>query len=176
VERRPRSDACASKKACADLRPSSCSKEKNSHSALSLEEAPSSVIISLATRWIRMPAHWAPSLLPGFATFRSTAIMRSSFSRNGVERHFIHTVKNLGRGARVSSTLDRIDLHENGILRFALPNEGRDRGIAGITSIPVGLAVNLNGLEHGGQTSRGEQNVRRNSIVLEHVTAAGPER
>src|SRR4029077_1847100 len=72
------------------------------------------------------------------------------------------------------STLDRIDLHENGILRFALPNEGRDRGIAGITSIPVKLAVNLYGLKHGGQTSRGEQNVRRNSIVLEHVPPASP--
>src|SRR6476646_10675493 len=39
VERRPRSDAWLSKKTCADLRPSSRSKEKNSHSALSLEEA-----------------------------------------------------------------------------------------------------------------------------------------
>jgi signal transduction histidine kinase len=39
VERRPRSDAWLSKKTCADLRPSSRSKQKNSHSALSLEEA-----------------------------------------------------------------------------------------------------------------------------------------
>ena len=46
--------------------------------------------------------------------------------------------------------------------------------IAGVAAIPVGLAVNLYGLEHGGQTGRGEQNIRRNSVVLEHVTAAGP--
>ena len=56
MERRPRSDAWFFKKTCADLRPSSRSREKNSHSALSLEEAPSSVSISLAIRWIRMPA------------------------------------------------------------------------------------------------------------------------
>jgi hypothetical protein len=70
LERRPRSTACASK----GLRgpsPLIVQQGENSHSALSLEEAPSSVIISLATRWIRMPAHYAPSLLPGFATFRS---------------------------------------------------------------------------------------------------------
>src|SRR6476620_8800383 len=85
VERRPRSIACVSKKTCADLRPSSCSREKNSHSALSLEEAPSSVNISLATRWMRMPAHCAPSLLPGLATCRSTAIMRSSFSSTALK-------------------------------------------------------------------------------------------
>ena len=42
-------------------------------------------------------------------------------------------------------------------------------------SVPVGLAVNLYGLKHGRQTSGGEQNVRRNSVVLEHVTAAGPD-
>src|SRR6202043_209633 len=68
VERHPRSNACVSKKTCADLRPSSCSREKNAHSALSLEDAPSPVNISLAMRWIRMPAHCAPSLLPGLAT------------------------------------------------------------------------------------------------------------
>src|SRR6185369_11255572 len=85
VERRPRSDAWLSKKTCADVRPSSRSKEKNSHSALSLEEAPSSVSTSLAMRWTRMPAHCAPSLLPGSATCRSKAIMRSSFSRTALK-------------------------------------------------------------------------------------------
>ena len=39
VERRPRSDAWFSKKTCADFRPSSYRREKNSHSALSLENA-----------------------------------------------------------------------------------------------------------------------------------------
>ena len=73
------------KKTCADLRPSSCSREKNSHSALSLEEAPSSVSISLAMRWMRMPAHCAPSRSPGSAACRSKAIMRSSFSRTALK-------------------------------------------------------------------------------------------
>src|SRR4029077_8906615 len=58
--------------------------------------------------------------------------------QNGIEGYFIQTVENLGRRARASFTLDRVDLNENGILRFALLNEGGDRGIPGITSIPVG--------------------------------------
>ena len=70
--------------------------------------------------------------------------------------------------------LDRVDRNENGVLRFALPDERRDRGIAGIAAVPVRLAVDLDRLKHGRQTGRGEQNVRRNGVVLEHVTAAGP--
>ena len=47
-------------------------------------------------------------------------------------------------------------------------------GIAGIASVPVRLAINLYGLKHGGQTGRGEQNVRCNGVVPEHVTTTGP--
>src|SRR6202011_1637457 len=160
VERRPRSNACVSKKTCADLRPSSCSREKNSHSALSLEDAPSSVNISLATRWMRMPAHCAPLAVARIGDLPKHGDHAQLLQQDGVEGHLVHTVENLGRRARAPFTLDWVDLNKNGILRFALLNEGRDRGIAGITSVPVGLAVNLYGLEHGGQTSRGEQNVR----------------
>ena len=49
------------------------------------------------------------------------------FQQNGVEGHFVQTVENLGRRARASFTLDRVDLNENGILRFALLDEGCDR-------------------------------------------------
>jgi len=93
---------------------------------------------------------------------------------NGVEGHLIQTVRNLGGGARHAFALDRVDRYDNGVLRFALPDESRERGIAGIAAVPVGLAVDLDGLEHGGQTGRGEQNVRRNGVVLKNFTAARP--
>jgi hypothetical protein len=51
--------------------------------------------------------------------------------QNGIEGHFIQTVENLGRRARASFTLDRVDLNENGILRFALLNEGVIVGLPG---------------------------------------------
>jgi hypothetical protein len=50
VERCPMSVACVVRKASADLRPSSRKRVKNAHSALSFEDAPSSVNISLPIR------------------------------------------------------------------------------------------------------------------------------
>jgi hypothetical protein len=98
--------------------------------------------------------------------------MRSSFS--SVEGNLIQTVENVRGRARRSLALNRVDLDENGVSRLALLNEWRDGRIAGIAAVPVRLAVNLYGLEHGGKTGRGEQNVRRYGIVLEHVAAASP--
>jgi hypothetical protein len=82
--------------------------------------------------------------------------------QHGVEGHFIQTIQNLGRGARRSLALDRVNLNENSILRFALPNEGRQRGIARIAAVPIGLAVNFYRLKHGGQTAE----PRRTSGVI----------
>src|SRR5258708_6961070 len=48
-ERRPRSFAWCSRKACAERRPSSRSRQKKSHSAISLEEALNFVRISFGT-------------------------------------------------------------------------------------------------------------------------------
>src|SRR6476619_4905556 len=80
-ERCPRSCPFAFRKASAEKRPWSRSMLRKSHSALTFEEEPSSVKASLATRWIRIPAHSAPSQSPGFAICRSRAIIRNSFSR-----------------------------------------------------------------------------------------------
>ena len=60
--------ACVSRKICADFRPSSRNIKKNAHSAFNFEEAPSLVRILFETRWTRIPAHRAPSLLPQSAT------------------------------------------------------------------------------------------------------------
>ncbi len=95
--------------------------------------------------------------------------------KNGIEGHLVQPVENLRGRARRFVAFDRVDLNKNGVLRFALPDEGGDRRIAGIAAVPVGLAVDLYGLEHGWKTGRGEQNVRRYGAVLEHVTAASPD-
>jgi hypothetical protein len=57
---------------------------------LTFEEEPSSVKAWLATRWIRIPAHSAPSQSPGFATCRSQqrrSVCRP-VPRHGQQTHF----------------------------------------------------------------------------------------
>ena len=62
---------------------------------------------------------------------------------------------------RRARPLDRIDLHEDRVLRLAFPHQRRDGGVAGIAAVPIVLAVDLDGLEHGRQAGRGEQDVGR---------------
>jgi hypothetical protein len=94
---------------------------------------------------------------------------------NGIERHLVQPVENLRGRARRFVAIDRIDLNENSVPRLALSNEGGDRRITGIAAVPIRFAVDLYGLEHGGQTGRGKQNVRRNGAVFKHMTAASPD-
>ena len=93
--------------------------QKKSHSALSFEEC-AELGHHVASRCggCACCAQRAPSLSPGSATCRSSAIMRSSFSSDGVERHFVQAVEDVGRGARRARALDRVDLHENRVLRL----------------------------------------------------------
>ena len=126
------------------------------------------------TRWTRIPAHRAPSLLPQSTTCRSRAIMRSSFRATALkDTSFKRSRISEAERGTPSRSIGFIGT-ENGILRLALPDERRDRGIARIAAVPVGFAVDLDGLEHRGQTSRGEQNLRCNSVVPEDPTASGP--
>ena len=97
------------------------------------------------------------------SSFSSTALNDTSFSLLRISAPIVAFL-----------ALDRVDRNENGVLRFALPDQGRDRGIAGIAAVPVKLVIDLDRLKHGWQTGRREQNLRRNGVVLEHVTAAGP--
>ena len=76
--------------------------------------------------------------------------------KNGIERHLVQPVENLRGRARRFVAFDRVNLNKNGVLRFALPDEGCDRGIAGIATVPVRFAVDLYGLEHGWKAGRGE--------------------
>ena len=56
----------------------------------------------------------------------------------------------------------------------ARPDWRRDGGVAGIAAVPITLAVDLDCLEHGREARRCEQHVRRDLVVSEHPTAAGP--
>ena len=92
---------------------------------------------------------------------------------HGVERHFVQAVQDVGGAARDARPLDRVDGNENRVLRFALADERGQRRIAGIAAVPIGLAVDLDRLEHRRQTGRGEQDVGRHGVVLEHLAASG---
>src|SRR5215472_1718008 len=79
VERRPRSSAWALRNSLAACRPSSRNIVTNPHSALSFDEAPNLASASVMIRCVRICAQRAPSPVPGSATWRNRAIMRSSF-------------------------------------------------------------------------------------------------
>ena len=49
------------------------------------------------------------------------------FQQRRVERHFIQPVKDVARRAWNRGALDRIDLHQNRVVRLAIPNQGRHR-------------------------------------------------
>jgi len=70
-------------------------------------------------------------------------------------------------------TLDRVDLDENRVVRRAFAHQRRDRRVAGVAAVPIGLAVDLHRLEQGRQAGRGEQRVRRDRGVAEHAAPAG---
>jgi hypothetical protein len=95
--------------------------------------------------------------------------------QRGVERNFVQPVENFARRSRRAGPFDGIDGDEKRILRLAFADERRDRGIAGIASIPIGLALNFNGLEQGRQTRRRQKNVGRNLGVAKNAPASGPD-
>jgi hypothetical protein len=91
---------------------------------------------------------------------------------HGVERDLVQAVQDVGRAARDARALDRVDRNENRVLRFALADEWGQRRIARIAAVPIGLAVDLDRLEHRRQTGGGEQDVGRHGVVLEHFAAS----
>jgi hypothetical protein len=99
--------------------------QKNSHSALSFEEGPRSVIMALAMRWMRIPAQRAPSQSPVSATCRRTAINRSSFS-NGELNEISFKRSIISRAERgVPGRSTGFDLHQDRIARRALAHQWR---------------------------------------------------
>ena len=97
------------------------------------------------------------------SSFRTTALNDTSFRRFRISLALRGTPgRSIGLiGTRIVSC----DLHSR--------TSGVERRIAGIAAVPIGLAVDLDRLEHGRQAGRGEQDVGRHLVVLEHLAAAG---
>ena len=99
--------------------------------------------------------------------------MRSSLSKVALKDTSL-TRLTMSRALRGRARpFDGIDLHQDRIVRRALPDQRGDRGIARISAIPIGLAVDLDGLKHRRQAGGGEQDLWRQLGVAEDVPAPG---
>src|SRR6476646_722939 len=130
-------------------------------------------MVALEIRWMRMPAQRAPSLLPGSETWRSTTIMRSSFSKVAWNETSLTrlTMSRALRGVPGRSTgftctrIVSLDAHSR--------IKGVMVGLPGVAAVPIGLAVDLDSLKHSWQAGGGEQDLRRQFNIAENVPAPG---
>ena len=95
VERLPRSIACASRNVCAAFLPSSRRKEKNGHSALSFEDAPSLVRIVFSTWCMRICAQQRALALARIGDLAQQGHHAQFLQDDGIEGHLIETVEDL---------------------------------------------------------------------------------
>ena len=93
--------------------------------------------------------------------------------QRGVEGDLVLAVEDVAGRARDAGALDRIDLDQDGVVRTGFTHQRGNGGIAGEAAIPIGLTVDLDGLEHHGETGRGEQGVGGQVGIAEHARAAG---
>ena len=77
------------------------------------------------------------------------------------------------RGLGQLGPLDRIDVNDQHVGRVAGIDQREDRRIAHIAAIPIGLAIDLDGLEQERQAGRGHDGVDRQFVVGEHLDLAG---
>ena len=169
----PRSFACSSRKACGGLSPLLVQ---------IFEERPFGVELRGGAELRHdvvadhMDAHIRPEpalAVAGIGDFPQQGHHLELFQDDGVEGHFIEAVEDFARRARRRDTLDRIDRDQDRVARLGFADQRRQGRIAGIAAVPIGLAVDLDRLEHRRQAGRGEQHVRRDVRVLEHLAATG---
>ena len=70
------------------------------------------------------------------------------FQQCRIEGDFVDPIQNLLGRAWGVGPFHRIDLNQDRIDRRTFPNERRDRGIAREPAVPIGLAIDLDGLKH----------------------------
>ena len=75
--------------------------------------------------------------------------------------------------ARRAGPLARIDLHQDRVLRGAFADQRRDGRIACVAAVPVFVAVDLDGLEHGRQAGGSQQHVGGDLGIAKHAAAPG---
>ena len=91
----------------------------------------------------------------------------------GIEGDLVQPVHDLGRGARQRLALHRVDLHDQQIMRSRLFHQREQRRIAGITAVPIRLAVHLDRPKHLRQAGRGHDHVQADFLAPESAGTAG---
>ena len=101
-----------------------------------------------------------PFLMSGVGGLAQKRDHPQFLQERGIEGDLVEAVHDLLGGARRARALDRIDRHDQRVLRGAFAHERRHGRVAGIAAIPIGLAVDLDRLEQRRQAGRGEEDVR----------------
>ena len=130
------------------IRPSSFSMARNSHSALSFDDAPNSASLSVMMRWFAFSAQRAPSPLSGIGSLAQQRNHAQFLHQRRVEGNLVEAVQNIARRSWRRPALSWIDLDKDGIMRVALANQRRDGRIAGEAAVPIGFAVDLDRPKH----------------------------
>jgi hypothetical protein len=126
-------------------RPSSFNIVKNACSALSFDEAPNSASLSV------MSAHLRPTL--AFPTARIGDLPQERdhpklLHQWRVKGNLVEAVEDLGRRARRLATFAGVDLDQDHIRSLALAHERCDSRVSDVAAVPIGLAIDLDRLEH----------------------------
>ena len=109
-----------------------------------------------------MNAHACPEGALGIAGVGDLPQQRNHaqfLQQNRIEGDLVEAIENVPGGSWRARALDGVDLHENCIVRLTFPHQRRDRGVAGIAAVPIVVALDFDGLEHGRQTGGGEQDI-----------------
>src|SRR5262249_59444083 len=85
----------------------------------------------------------------------------------------VQPIEDFARGARRPGSLDRVDGDEKRVLRRAVAYERRDRRVAGVTAIPIRLAIDLYRMEESRQAGGRKQNIGCKLGVAKHAPATG---
>ena len=93
----------------------------------------------------------------------------------GVEGHFVGAVQDVaGAGGQVFAPRG-VDLDQQQVVRRGVADQGQQAGVARVAAVPVGLAVDLHGLEQQGQAGRGQHHVGGELGLPEDAQLAGAD-
>ena len=88
-----------------------------------------------------------------------------------IEGDFVHAVQDFARRFRHARTLDRVDLDDEHVIARRVIKKRPERRVAHIPAIPIGNAINFDGLEHEWQTGRGQDVIDGQLRLVEHLGA-----
>src|SRR3546814_19081394 len=82
-------------------------------------------------------------------------------------------IQDLTRRLRRAPAEDRIDLHDDDVVRLRRIEEGKESGVTHVAAVPVGHAVDLARLKDQRQAGRGHHHVGGQLVAPEDLTEAG---